>query len=189
MGEKEKKIIESAIDVINRYGVKRTTMNDIADAAKISRQTLYSSYSNKNELLRAIICYKTDNCLSDIKACVCEDDCLGNKIDILFEHLALKHRETLDASPDAADIIIGFNEAAKDELAVAGTRVRKEIEVLLEPYKKNIENNGTSVAALAAYIQQSLFSLKKDSSCKMQLLEYLAVLKISILRLAGDSHG
>ena len=50
MNEREKKIIEAAVEVFHRYGVKRASMSDIADEAGVSRQTVYNAFSNKDEL-------------------------------------------------------------------------------------------------------------------------------------------
>ena len=58
----------TAIGVISRYGVRRTTMSDIATAAGISRQTLYSSYANKEEVLAAAICYSADRTMEALEA-------------------------------------------------------------------------------------------------------------------------
>ena len=53
MKNRDVKIIESALQVFMRYGIRRTTMNDIAAEAGLVRQTLYTAYSSKNEVLRA----------------------------------------------------------------------------------------------------------------------------------------
>ena len=52
MDEKQVAIAEAAIRVISRYGVKRTTMQDIADEAGVVRQTLYNYYKKKDDVLR-----------------------------------------------------------------------------------------------------------------------------------------
>ena len=51
MNDKDNKILSAAYDSFIRYGVKRTTMGDVAQAAGVSRPTLYASYPNKEELL------------------------------------------------------------------------------------------------------------------------------------------
>ena len=68
MDEREKPIVEAAIRVIMRYGVKRTTMNDIAGEAGIVRQTLYNVFQNKEDVLRATIRYVTETSINEIRA-------------------------------------------------------------------------------------------------------------------------
>ena len=48
MEQREVKIVDAAFRVFSRYGVKRTTMNDIAEEAGLVRQTLYTVYKNKD---------------------------------------------------------------------------------------------------------------------------------------------
>ena len=138
MGTREDRIIEAAIRVFSRYGVKRTTMNDIAGEAGIVRQTLYNAYANKEELLRATIRWFADQTLAAIEADGARAATLGETLDIVFEHVAVRPFDLLDATPHAEDIIGGFNEAARDELATAGERTRMAIEDLLAPYETRI---------------------------------------------------
>ena len=68
MGEKETKYIEAAIEVFSRYGMRRATMGDIAEKAGVSRQTLYATYANKEEVLKAAICHAARKTMADIEA-------------------------------------------------------------------------------------------------------------------------
>jgi AcrR family transcriptional regulator len=45
------KILESAIRQIKKYGIRRFTMDDIAQDLRISKKTLYQHFSSKNQLL------------------------------------------------------------------------------------------------------------------------------------------
>ena len=46
-------ILQAAIVCVKRWGVARVTLNDIADEARVARSTVYSYYSNRQEVLRA----------------------------------------------------------------------------------------------------------------------------------------
>lgn len=46
-------ILDSSLAVFCRYGFSKTTMKDLADAAGISRASLYLHFNNKEELFRA----------------------------------------------------------------------------------------------------------------------------------------
>ena len=48
-------VITAATNVFLRYGYTRTTMNDIAKAAGLTRPTLYQSYPDKEAVFRAVI--------------------------------------------------------------------------------------------------------------------------------------
>src|ERR1700761_6717197 len=48
-------VVKAATDIFMRYGFTRTTMNDIAAAAGLTRPTLYQSYPDKEAVFRAVI--------------------------------------------------------------------------------------------------------------------------------------
>lgn len=48
-------ILAAAVEVFARYGFKRTTMEDIARAAGVSRAALYLHYRNKQDIFRSLV--------------------------------------------------------------------------------------------------------------------------------------
>jgi TetR/AcrR family transcriptional regulator, repressor for uid operon len=52
--ETKSKIVESALIAFSKYGYDRTRMDDIAEAAKVSKGTLYLYFRSKEELFYAI---------------------------------------------------------------------------------------------------------------------------------------
>lgn len=48
-----RKIFTGAIECVERWGLQKTTLNDIATAAGVSRQTVYNYFGNKEEVLAA----------------------------------------------------------------------------------------------------------------------------------------
>ncbi|MDR1455660.1 MAG: TetR/AcrR family transcriptional regulator [Tannerella sp.] len=47
-------IIETALDLFARYGIKKVSMNDIARTAGVSKRTLYEFFSDKETLLKQV---------------------------------------------------------------------------------------------------------------------------------------
>lgn len=184
MDEREEKIIEAAISVFSRYGVKRTTMNDIASEAGIARQTLYNAFSNKDEVLRATIRWHSDHSLAAIEAECADVPALGDKLDIVFRRLAIEPFVQLRASPHASDIISGFNAAAQDEISIANERYRAAIERVLAPQEPQIQSAGLSLYQLSDLVQNSVAAFKHGAKNKKHLLDLLASLKIQVLAVA-----
>ncbi|MEO7207509.1 MAG: helix-turn-helix domain-containing protein [Steroidobacteraceae bacterium] len=58
-------VLEAAVAVFARYGYRKTSMEDVARAAGVSRQGLYLSFANKEELFRRAL----EHSLSDQLAC------------------------------------------------------------------------------------------------------------------------
>jgi AcrR family transcriptional regulator len=65
-GQKIPQILDAALPVFVRYGFKKTSMADIAQAAGISRASLYLSFSNKEELFRAGSARAHENAMNQV---------------------------------------------------------------------------------------------------------------------------
>lgn len=55
LDRKRERILEAAQQTFLRYGYRRTTMGDLAEAAGISRPALYLFYANKEALFRGVV--------------------------------------------------------------------------------------------------------------------------------------
>ncbi len=56
-------VFEAAATVFAQYGFRRTTMNDIAQAAGISRPALYVLFDNKEHLFHELASYRLDQAI------------------------------------------------------------------------------------------------------------------------------
>ena len=60
-------MIEVARQLFARFGFTNTTMNDIADASKKGRRTLYTYFKNKDEIYHAVIERELDGLWHDLE--------------------------------------------------------------------------------------------------------------------------
>lgn len=185
MREREEKIVAAAVSVFSRYGVKRTTMNDIAREAGVVRQTLYNVYASKDEVLRATIRWYADRSLAATQAECAGATTLGDKLDIAFRHLIVEPYELIHATPHAADILSGLSEAAEEEIASADERYRAAIETLLVPHEKRLRSVGLSPHQLSDLVETAWTGFKYKAGNKKHLLELHASLKVLVLTIAG----
>src|ERR1700739_1485789 len=58
------RIVSAASELMLQRGVARTTIEDIQEAAGISTSQMYHYFSDKNDLVAAVIDFQTDNVLS-----------------------------------------------------------------------------------------------------------------------------
>ena len=187
MTEREENIIEAAVRLFSRYGVKRTSMNDIAAGAGIARQTLYNAFSNKDEVLRATIRLFSDRATAQIEADLEGAKDLGGRLDVIFKHIAIAPFDLLNASPNAEDIVAGFNASSQKEIAAAAERNRVIIARTMEPYESAIEKNGLTLDQFADFVQRSATGAKYNASNRKHLLRLLAALKVAALKVADDT--
>src|ERR1700736_7091998 len=57
-------LLEAAVGVFARYGFRKTSMDDVARAAGVSRQGLYLLFANKEELFRRAVAHSLRNQLA-----------------------------------------------------------------------------------------------------------------------------
>ena len=188
MDKRERNIVDAAIAVFSRYGVKRTTMNDIASEAGIVRQTLYNVYANKDEVLRAAIRLHAERSLAAIETGCAEVPDLGDKLDVVFRHLVIGPFEQIRSTPHADEIVEGLNEAAREEIAAADERYRAAVEALLAPHEKQIRAAGLTLHQLSDMVQAAWAGFKRKARNKKHLTQLLAALKTSVLKLVESSR-
>ena len=68
--EKRAKLIETAIETIGRYGIKKTTLEDIAKTAGMATTSMYYYFPSKNELLRVALSSIGDALLAEVEVVV-----------------------------------------------------------------------------------------------------------------------
>jgi TetR/AcrR family acrAB operon transcriptional repressor len=92
------RILEAAARLIAHYGFDKTTMDDIAREAGVSKGALYLEWPSKDKLLAALLSHEMQRLLDDFLARV-EADPQGGQIAHLYRHalLALQHNPLMAA--------------------------------------------------------------------------------------------
>ncbi|MGD1935504.1 MAG: TetR/AcrR family transcriptional regulator [Candidatus Phaeomarinobacter sp.] len=188
MHERNTKIIEAAFRMFARYGVKRTGMGDIAKEAGVARQTLYNAFSSKDEVLSATIDLFTERTLANIRAALTGQATLEDQLDLILDHLSVKPYDMLNATPNAQDIVEGFNNAGQVAIKSGDRQFRKLLSGVLSPYAAAIEASGYTVEQLADFVQVTASSSKQKARSRKHLLQLLRTLKLSVL-VAADQVG
>jgi AcrR family transcriptional regulator len=65
--EKRSWLMKTAIETFGRYGIKKTTLDDIAKAAGMATPSLYYYFPNKNELLRMALSSVINALLAEVE--------------------------------------------------------------------------------------------------------------------------
>jgi len=71
---RQTEILEAAIGVFLRYGFKKTSMDDLARAAGISRQGLYLHFPTKEALFKAMVAHTVEALRADARAALARED-------------------------------------------------------------------------------------------------------------------
>lgn len=186
MSTRDEHIVEQAIAIISRYGYKKTTMGDLADAAGVSRQTLYNKFPNKEEVLRAAVRHSNDAGLSQLKAKWEIDETLAERLESFFQIGPLTWYDTLIATPDAADLMEGVNAHAADLMQEATRIWIAALAELFSPYEPVLSKQETTPQQFADFVYATSASAKYSATQREELVARLATLKVAVLATLKD---
>lgn len=187
MTSTETKIIDAAVELFSRYGVKRTTMNDIAEAAGVVRQTLYLSFPSKNAVLRASIRHYTDGIIAQIENDWRTGDILSDKLAAYLKHSVVDPYRTISTAPDVEDLATGFNSEGRAEIAEANNRFTVLLAEAFQPFGKSLAESQLTPASFADFFHLTAHHLKYTARSEEHLQQLIEALRASALRLAGAS--
>ncbi|HMM13322.1 MAG TPA: TetR/AcrR family transcriptional regulator [Parvibaculum sp.] len=103
--DKRTLILDSAFDLFRHYGYRRTSMEDIAQAANVAKGTLYLYFKSKDELFEALARQLGERIEANLKAAAARDTSAEDKIFALLDaKLGFIYRWVL-SSPHAAEFI------------------------------------------------------------------------------------
>jgi AcrR family transcriptional regulator len=62
------RILDAALDRFAAFGLRRTTMEDIASAADVARATVYRRFTGRDEIVRAVILREMARFIAEVDA-------------------------------------------------------------------------------------------------------------------------
>ena len=173
--EKQFAVFDAAADVFARYGFKRTTMNDIAEAAGISRPALYLMFDNKEHLFHELAAYRINLAMDAATSVLAEEGKVNDRFInalMIFEKV---YTEPVANSPHGEELIDVNLNLASDVMAEGhGRLVATLTEVLQEADKGgevSFENSAMSHQAFVELLLSSIKGIKKMANSKEEYRE------------------
>jgi AcrR family transcriptional regulator len=167
--EKDNQILEAATSVFLRYGFRRTTMGDLAQAAGISRPALYLRFCNKENIFERVLQAFSARTLDQIRSGLQDHPAPLEQLQFAFECWAVKPFTLMQGSPDAKDLAscsLGFAATVKSQSHAA-------FEALLVPILQRLPAcQGQGVAspgAVAHVLAASVHGFKTEARDEAEL--------------------
>lgn len=189
MNDRNLTLLKAAQVVFARYGVSKTTMNDIAREAGVARQTLYNAYPSKEAVLRATLRHAADQTIAAVEAKWLDQTNLSDKLDAFFELAPLYWYDLVQSSPEVADLIDGINSIAHDELIEIAKLWNIRFETVIQAHTKKGTTPHINAVEIADFIYSTSLSAKQNAANRGVLEARLNVLKLSILALLDDAEN
>lgn len=156
---KRQRILERAARVFLAYGIQRTTMDDIAKAAEMSRPALYLLFRNKIDIYQAIALSYFDASAASARRVLAGDGPIGERLNLLLETSMFAMMEEFMRSPHGHEILDMKNQLAGDVLADWKAEITS---LVAEALDRAARDSGVDLTA-RGYSAETLASLFWDA--------------------------
>lgn len=133
MEPKVAKIISVTHELVSRYGYRKVTMGDIAEAAGISRPTLYAAFANKEAIMAALIAHHTEVCATEGATRLAQQRSLKGRLRVLFDVYVVEPFASAADNPNGRDLIDNIGTYAPEAIAAFYARFESELRAVLAP--------------------------------------------------------
>ena len=173
---RQRKLLDAALTVFLRYGYRKTSMDEVARAAQVSRQGLYLHYATKEELFRATLQHTLEDALSAATAAL-GDASLGLEARLVraFDETTGRFVGMLgpgasDLAEVGGDIIAPLVARFEDQLLEALTKALRA-SGLMAAYKAS----GLTARQLADTLQATARGLKHGCPSREAFVERMTI--------------
>jgi AcrR family transcriptional regulator len=161
------RILQAAMTVFRRHGFRRSSIEETAEAAGLTRQALYHHFKSKEALFRAVIELVHDGALADGAAAAERTEAAGGTLaDIIVAQVAARLKAfiaSFDGSPHVEELFSEHLLQARDlyqhYAALHDAQVAKTIERAIRREELALAS-GMSAAKLARYIELAINGAK-----------------------------
>jgi TetR/AcrR family transcriptional regulator of autoinduction and epiphytic fitness len=186
---REEKVLTAARDVFMRYGFKRATMGDLADAAQMSRPALYLIFSSKEEVLRSLVTQIFNELLREVREGLSKHDDIADELIFAFEVWCVRSFEMIQASPDAKDILESGYEFAAEITLQAFSDFENILSDVLRPIMSSQAEKNLSSDQLAHILATAVQGFKESATSVVQLRQMIeGLITIVVAGLQNQSH-
>ncbi|MEM0899350.1 MAG: helix-turn-helix domain-containing protein [Pseudomonadota bacterium] len=112
--DKRGEILAASITVFATYGFRKTSMDDLAKAAGVSRPALYQVFKNKTDIFRALSFFMLERAEEVAKTELDGDGAFPDRLIRSVDRSILDVMRLLDDSPHGADLIGVNDQIASD---------------------------------------------------------------------------
>jgi len=165
---KKEAVYEAAAEVFARYGFRRTTMNDIAQGAEISRPALYLMFDNKENLFCELAAYRLNQAVDQALSVLAGTGKLNTRFIealLIFEKI---YYEPIADSPHGGELMDTNQKLATEEMAKGFSKLVTAFAKVLKEAEKtgeaNFQNTPLTPKAFVELLFAALGGIKKKAS-------------------------
>lgn len=179
-------VLDTVLDVVCRYGIKRTTMDELARHSGVSRKTLYDRYGGKDGVIAATITMSKGKLMEALRAEFAKRTNLIDKINTYYSVAIWPVFEAMRAMPDAADLERGLGVESK---AASDAALQRRHDLLADMFEAHVLGSKKTARQIAVFFERSCNQAMMSFETSEDLGSYLGVLKESTLALVEGQRS
>lgn len=184
------RVLEAALECVGRYGLAKTTVEDTARVARLSRATVYRYFpGGRDQLVRELIAWEAGRFFERLAAAVAS---AGNFAELLEETLVFAHR-AIEEHVVLQKVLQTEPERLLPQLSVEGARLVAIVGAFLLPHLDRVElPPGRTDVEVADFLARMILSFieapgRWDLTDRAQVRELVATELLAPL--SGSSPG
>jgi len=140
--DKQTAILEAASKAFLTYGFRKVTIGDIAEAAGMSRPSVYLAFENKEEIFRGVVELMCQQKLEMLATGLPEKQDLEAKLAFLLQAWVIDSYEAIHASNHGNELIESTFDCARGVMEAAYNEYEKAIHAVVTPYASELKDKG-----------------------------------------------
>lgn len=161
---RRERILEGALKTFLTYGFSRTTMDDIAHSAGLSRSALYQLFRNKTDIYRVIAACVLERSLDRAEAALASEGGFIERLDRLVQIALYDLMKDIEEAPHGPEILDMRNSLAGDIVAEWRNRIDSLVEkaIVEETIRTDVDlaERGFEARTLAETLLDALEGMK-----------------------------
>lgn len=181
--------MDAAFQLFLRHGYRKVSIGDIAEAAQMSRPSLYASFPNKEAIFAAMVLRQRDRCLADSGARVRPGQDLATRLRHLFDIWVLEPTASVIGSENGIELLARCGDYAPQALADLYAALEAQLVATLQPEVR--APAAMSAADIAYILRLATTSLKASADNEAdlrRLIGGLIAMTLATVR-AGEGEG
>lgn len=153
--DKRRRIVAAATSLFNRYGFKRTSVEQLAAEAGVAKPTIYAYFDDKEAIFRAVVEAVCDEMVAGAKDASERDAPIEERLAAMLSAKFTRYFELVLASPHAAELVdshgtLGAEIVQRADRAYLALLVRVIEECDLDPKRLKLSATGAAQLLLRA---------------------------------------
>ena len=169
--DKKQRIVSAAKVVFLKYGYGRVTMNDLAQAAGISRPALYLVFSKKEDVFKAVVRQMARAVSDEANQGLGAVKSPLDKLKFVCEVWMVRPFDWLSQSPEAREVFESSHEFAQESVAEAMSLFEGDLKSVIDLLPKGTLPKGISHKRAAHLLAGAIAGIKKTCSSSAELRE------------------